>query len=605
MRFKRFNKTFCTLALAALYTMNTYGMTVTDVDSSHWAYTAIVKLEEQKIMSLNGEGKFFPNEQMDYFAVADVIAKATGYIDAAVTPNADQTKVAQIAANYQKQKPILDSYAAKYRTWNSAYNQQIAYVLGRGYMTTSDLDKFISKNGNSEVKNVVTKDELSIYIVKMLGKAKTATESYKTTGFNDENTISNEAKPYVAYLKNVGILVPDAKGNVNGKFKVTKALCAKMVYSALQISGTAQTAPTTTPTTSTSTTPATGSIGTVLKVLTKNNTEYYVRLQVGNAEPSFYSIKNTTKILDATGSEVPITKLTGQTIEATFGMEGNTEYITSAKIAGAGTNSQAAPTTGQTAAPGVTDTTDTEISGILANNVSNGICNLKQADGTTKTYILSTNCIITLNGKSASEKDLLAGDGVTIKASGGIISQLQAISNSTNQGSTGSEVQLSGERKIVQGTLNQIIISATPQVVLNVNNVPTTYTLASTAEIYDVGRDKDISIRELHLGQKIKLTVENNLVVALKADSEAEELNVMGKIVRIGRRAEYIDVLLDYDPISGKNKIEKRVTLSDDVRVVINGKTKEIDDLENDMSIVLNYQYLDDLMPKKITVVSS
>lgn len=598
MRFKRFNKTFCTLALAALYTMNTYGMTVTDVNSSHWAYTAIVKLEEQKIMSLNGNGQFFPNEQMDYFAVVDVIAKATGYIDAAVTPNADQAKVAQIASNYEKQKPIIDSYVAKYRTWNSAYNQQIAYVLGRGYLTTKDLDKFITKTGNTEVKNVVTKDELSIYVVKMLGKAKTATDNYKTTGFKDENTISDEAKPYMAYLKSVGILVPDAKGNVNGKYKVTKALCAKMVYSALQLNGSL-----TTPTPNATVTQTASRVGTVTKVLIKSNTEYYVGLKFSEKESSFYSLKNTTKILDANGNEVPITtKLTGQALEVTLGMEGSTEYITSAKLATAGTSSSSSTTPSTSTV--VDNNNVTEAVGTLEANVTNGICNMKLIDGTTKTYILDTNCEITLNGKVANEKDLLAGDSVNVKLNGSIITQIQATANPNRQNTSDDAIQSVGERKIIQGTLSQIIISATPQVTVNVNNTPTTYTLATNAEIYDINKDKNIAIRDLHLGQKVKLIVENNLVVTLKTDSASDEVNIMGSIVRVGKRAEYIDVLLDYDPISGKSKVEKRVNLSDDVRVLINGKNKDIDDLDKNMGIVVNYQYLDDVVPQKITVIS-
>ena len=102
MSFRRFSKTLCVIGLAASYTFTTYGATLTDVTSSHWAYSSIVNLEGKGIISLNSSGQFFPNQIMDYFEAADVLAKATGYVDADVATNADATLVAQIKANYEK-----------------------------------------------------------------------------------------------------------------------------------------------------------------------------------------------------------------------------------------------------------------------------------------------------------------------------------------------------------------------------------------------------------------------------------------------------------------------------------------------------------------------
>ena len=182
MNFRRLSKYICAVGLATMMSVTTMGaVTMTDVTSSHWAYPAITDLEERGIMMLTSGGQFYPNQTMNYFEVADVIAKATGYVDVDIATNIDATFKQQIKSNYEKQKPTLDTYAAKYSTWNSAYNQQIAYLLGRGYMTTSDLDKFITKASSGETKNIVTKEQLAVYVVRMLEKEVTAKSTYQKT----------------------------------------------------------------------------------------------------------------------------------------------------------------------------------------------------------------------------------------------------------------------------------------------------------------------------------------------------------------------------------------------------------------------------------------
>ena len=338
MSFRRFSKYICALSLAVACSITTMGATLTDVTSSHWAYSSILDLEERGVMALTSSGQFFPNQTMNYFEVADVMAKATGYIDVDVAKNVDETFKAQIKSNYEKQKATLATYAAKYSTWNSAYNQQIAYLLGRGYISTSDLDKFITKTSKGEVKNIITKEELAVLVVRLLGKEKTAISAYTSTGFKDESSMKVDNRPHIAYLKNAGIITADASGNANGTMKVTKALCAKMISSALQIKDSTSSNSGTSPGSSTNTntntnTNQSSNIVTITKILTKNASEYYMCLKDSMGEIKYYSIKTTTKILDATGNEVAITKVDlGSTAKVTIGTENNTDYITSIQL---------------------------------------------------------------------------------------------------------------------------------------------------------------------------------------------------------------------------------------------------------------------------------
>ena len=679
MNYRRLGKYICAVGLAAAMSVTTMGATViSDVTGSHWAYKAITDLEERGIMVLTSSGQFYPNQTMNYFEVADVIAKATGYVDVDIVTNIDATFKQQIKNNYEKQKATLEAYAKKYSTWNSAYNQQIAYLLGRGYMSTNDLDKFITKTASGETKNIVTKEQLAVYVVRMLGKEVTATTTYKNTTFSDDSTLTASCKPYVEYLRSVGLINPDTAGKANGTMKVTKALCAKMVSDSLKINDTSQVgkvdqAPSTTPSGTTSSTQA--QTYTVGKVLTKNTSEYYVLLQNTAGQSSYYSFKATSPITDATGAPLAITKLVaGTKVSATIQLQGSTEYITSIKVVDS-SNTSDVTTPNQNNTVGATST----VSGTLLTNISNDIVRLSLADGSSQIYLVDSNCMTTLNGVTVSSTDALkAGDVVTVTLVNNAVTKIVATSTSTGtstgtstnpstgvnsnlssgevkakkfagnnyvltlmQGSTEGQVtvpvsatitrngkraeltdvrigdtvkitkengsvaamEVTGQRVTIDATIKGIYIGATSKLVVAEKNEEETYVIASDVEVYDDNIRDYISVRDLHLGQEIVMVLEGKEIISIDVDRSNDTYKLMGTIVDVGRNYSYIDVLVDYDYVTGESKVYKRVETPSDLVVMIDGKSKNRKELEEDMEIVINYKYLDETVPEKILVL--
>ena len=688
MNFRRLGKYICAVSLAAAMSVTTMGATtISDVANSHWAYPAISDLEERGIMVLTSSGQFYPNQTMNYFEVADVLAKATGYVDVDIATDIDATFKEQIKTNYEKQKATLAEYAKKYSTWNSGYNQQIAYLLGRGYMKTSDLDKFITKSGKTETKNIVTKEQLSVYLVRMLGKEKTATSTYQKTTFADDSSLATENKPYVAYLNSVGIVKPDAAGKVNGTMKVTKALCAKMVSDALKINDTSkvgkveQTTSNTTNNngtnnnaTNNNTTQQTATTGiySVSRVLTKNSTEYYICLKNGEGKESYYSLKNTTKILDIDGSELAITKLVaGTSVEVTIELQGDTEYITSIKLTNASTSTNGSTPTDTTTPNNTVGTTVTS-AGTLLSGVTNGIIRIALPDGTSKVYLVDDACTTILDGVAVGTSEKLgAGDTVVLTINNSIVTKIvatsgngitndTAVSNNITEGEVtakkfagnayvftltkgnveqqitvpssakvtrnnknvslsdiriGDTVKLTrtsgkidavaatGTKTKVHGIIKGICVSSTSQIVVSVDNKEMTYTLANNAEVYDNNTNEYISVRNLHLGQEVTIMLESMEIISIDVDKTSTTYNLTGTITDIGKNYNYIEVLVDYDYVSGESKVYKRIEVTSDVVVKINGKTKYRSALEEDMDIVISYKYLDDTVPEKILVI--
>ena len=664
MSFRRFNKYICALSLAAVCTVTTMGATLTDVTSAHWAYSAIVDLEERGVMALTSSGQFFPNQTMNYFEIADVMAKATGYVDVDITTNVDEAFKAQIKANYEKQKPTLATYAAKYSTWNSAYNQQIAYLLGRGYISTSDLDKFITKTSSGEIKNIITKEELAVLVVRLLEKEKTAVSTYKSTGFKDESSIAVANRPHMAYLNSIGIISPDASGNANGKMKVTKALCAKMVSSALQIKDATNGSSNSGSDSTTTTNPSTN-IVTITKILTKNANEYYMCLKTGEGEAKYYSIKATTKILDASGNEVAITKVDlGSTAKVTIESQNNTDYITSIQLTDTnGTDQNTGNNTDNTNDNTNNNTQTTVVSGTLLEKVNSGILRLSLTGGTTKAYVLDDDCTITLNGTTVSADSLSVSDTMTITVQNNAVTKIVASSGTGSLTSNGqvaekklsgtgyaftikqnnntstiiipdsaeitrnnktvdvkeirigdtlkvtkkngivTSVEATGVKSSVTGTIKEIHIAQTSKVIVNVNNEAKTYILAGDVEMYNNYEKDFITVRDLHLGQEVTMLLDSEEVISLDVEDTSTSVKLMGTITNVGRNYSYIDVLVDYDYITGESKVYKRIDITTDTNIMLNGKKEHRSILDEDMEIVVNYKYLDDTVPEKILVI--
>lgn len=655
--------------------------TIIDVASNHWAYKAVTDLANRGIMVPTSTGEFRPNQLMNYFEVADVLAKATGYVDVDVATNIDPVFKEQIQNNYERQKAVLATYAAKYSTWDKSYDKQVAYLLGRGYMSVSDLDKFITKSTKSETRNIMTKEELAVFVVRLIGKENTAKNIYKTTGFNDEKNIKESYRPHVAYLKSIGVI--NGTGSFNPATKVTKALCAKMVDDALVYKEKTQNNGSNNNTnngsnnennnsnsnsnngssngTDTGVQTPVGEVVKVNRVLRKNDSEYYVSL-IRNSNASYYTIKNTTKVIDAEGNEISVTNIpVGTQARVVIEVQGGTEYIVRLQLIG---SDSATPT------PPVEENSDTTssstVTGSIVGSVGNGVLRVTTAEGNVKTYLLQDDCKITLNGASVTVDKLSEGDTVTLTVKNdSMVTKVVAKTDSSSQESgngaltakkisekgyvltlkqnNGEEavtipkdatikrndktidgvqelrigdtikvtkknneitlVEATGARKSVTGIIKEINLSQTPRIVVNVNDEAITYVLASDAELYDGNDKKYIGIRDLHLGQEVSIIADSKEIISLDVQKTDTSVKMMGTILSVSRNNDYIDVFVDYDPITGDNKVYKRIELSNDVAITLNGKVQSQNVLEEDMEILIIYKYLDDKMPQKIQII--
>ncbi|WP_069999252.1 S-layer homology domain-containing protein [Cellulosilyticum sp. I15G10I2] len=640
MNKKMITKAVVLVGVLVLSTVNTLAATFKDVSQTHWAYTNITDMQKRGIMLSNSAGEFLPNAAMNFFETADVLAKATGYVDVNVNQNIDATFKQQIINNSAVQKPVIAVYETKFTSWDKRYNEQIAYLLGRGYLQKSELDKFVSKGADQkEVKPVVTKQELAVFIVRLLGKEETAKTTYTTAGFSDEALILQANKPHIAYLKAIGLVNPDAKGLFNANAQVTRALCAKMVGDALTYKE-KQT--------------AASSFSKVTKIIPKGDTEHWIILEQ-NGKTDYYAIKNTTKVTDLSGKEVAIASIPLESQAAVvIATENNVKYITSMKLQSV--------TNGTGAANGAGTVT-----GTITRIGSNGDLALLLADESTKNYFVDTNCIVMLGQESVTINELKLGDSVratilsdtitkieiqtgstgsgiadlsdgevtakTLRAEGHglslkqgtrttniVIDRKVAVTRNNKQAAFGDikigdkikivrqegsiiEVIATGTKATITGQVSSVYIAAVPQVTIKTSESAQTFIISDTTEIYDNNQRTEVALRDVRLGQNVELLIESKEVVSLVIQRGTSGVRYAGVVQAIGSNIEYIDVLVDYDPLTETSRVIKRVKTSAGVPIELRGKPEHRSLLDVGMGVVITYKYLDDAVPEKVLII--
>lgn len=671
---KHYSKLLLTFSLVGIMSVNVFGaVSFTDVKENHWAYTAMSYMQDKGYMTKNSSGEFAPTQEVTYFEVAEVLAKATGYQDELVIKDMDPTLKKQIAENYEAKKPLLKTYMDKYSAWETRCNEEIAYLLGRGYLKEEDLSRFMIKSADGkEFKNTLTKQDLAAFLVRVIGKEVTAKEKYTgKTKFTDNDLIREDNRPHVAYLSEIGLLNGDAKGNMGANTKVTRALCAQMTYSALIYKEKldkeeAANKPQTKPEDNTSsTTPDTAAIkGKINKVVPKNNAanENYVLLEV-NGKTTFYTANPSTKVTNANGQVVDFSKVTvGENVAVTVAKENGIELIKTIQLLDNTTG-------GTTTTPETSDkedqTENTETmrylgdvenigrSGSISVSTNAGIVtylladqysivegtetltledlsvgdrvriyiednkivkvnilaraqvneteaefvrianrvtsySLTIADGT-KESILEVDLAadITRNGKVANVQDLRMGDTLKLEMDGGVVTSIEA----------------TGEESSFVGTVESVILSSTPQIAIKTKNDLKIINITKNTDIYDATSRKDITVRDILLNARVEVIVDSSEALSIVVKEVPTEMVYTGTVENVGPSAKYIDVLVDYDELTGESKVLKRMEIPTQVEIIVDGQASYRNQIKKGNKVEVTYNYNNLSYPEIIEVI--
>lgn len=227
MNIKKYLKT-AILILTTSISVNTISFaanTYSDVPQNHWAYSSISKIADEGIM-VGDSTNYYPNQVIDKFETARILARVKGYN---VGSNYTCSKTTQNTINMFKK-----SFPQKWGTINKDYENCIAYLYEKEIFTISDLDKFVTKSADGAEKvNNLKREDMAAMLVKTMDKKEEAIAYKGNYVFSDDESISDVAKPYVYYLKSLGVVSGDANGRFNPNSSITKAEMAAFLDRAI------------------------------------------------------------------------------------------------------------------------------------------------------------------------------------------------------------------------------------------------------------------------------------------------------------------------------------------------------------------------------------
>lgn len=194
-----------------VFAANTYS----DVPATHWAYSAITKVADKGIMVGDGTS-YNPAQVIDKLEASRILARVAGYNTAnGYNPAEKTTNTINL---FKKAFPV------KWGTINKDYENCISYLYEKEIITMDDLNKFVVKytDGTEKIKEL-TREEMAVFLVKTMGKKNDAVSYKGSYKFSDDSSISETAKPYVYYLKELGVVSGDNNGAFNPTNSITKA----------------------------------------------------------------------------------------------------------------------------------------------------------------------------------------------------------------------------------------------------------------------------------------------------------------------------------------------------------------------------------------------
>ena len=201
-----------------------------DVGSNlHWAQNAINEVSNLGILTGDLSGNFNPSANIDKFETVRIFARMFGFNPSSLTP----AQVAYHNMVYQQRSALISNASSNFNRWNSSVNREIAYLLYRGVLLPSDLNNFISIQGNTEQLRVLTREEVAVFLVRFMGREQQAFANTNFSMFIDDSQISPSARPHIYFLRTLGIM-NGSENRVNPRNAVTRAELAVLIHSTLR-----------------------------------------------------------------------------------------------------------------------------------------------------------------------------------------------------------------------------------------------------------------------------------------------------------------------------------------------------------------------------------
>ena len=508
---KKFLLLFVCLILI-LESISVFAATFPDVQN-HWAEKEIDALTNRKIITGYDNGNFGPEDSIKR---VDALLLAARIIGAA-----DVERSAYLDISNEKYYSELKDLGF------DGYEKTLSFLIYNDLYTVKEIKDFLSNSKGSEPLKRIEAAEM---LAKISGKADELKNTSVRLNFNDAEEIPAEKAIYVSYCQQQGLMKGMDNNNFNPDGNVTRAQIAVMLYRVSEANKIVY------------------SQGTITEINSVNDSIKYV--ESDKTQKNINGMKKFS--LKLTGEKISdIEKLNvGDTINVIF--SGDTISLIEC----------------------LSDLKTEELSGIFEGSTvtknEQRIKILPDNDTSSRSFTLSSDCQVTVNGSKGTLNSLTAGDHITITLNSDIV--VKIISKNV--------------RTTVKGYISKIVISNSPSVAILSNGKTSEYSFSSSDT--EIKLDNNvIDIYSLKLGYEAELTLFNDKIESISANSK----EVIDTDTYINGTVKLVNTSFNYLIVTSGQNAETQVFINS--KTVIhdaNGKTVKFGSDLNGSTVKIKYR---------------
>ncbi len=500
-------------------------------DSFSWALDAVEEMVEDGIIKGYTDGTFKPEKTVSKVESLVLSARILGYTNETFAPYTAFAK--------EFYADILEKYETPYRG-------EVAFLLYKDVISEKELSFYI---GGDNASAGMKRYEVAKLLTRTMGGESKIDLDASTSEYADSSSIPSDAKPYVRFVTDEGIMNGVGDGKFGPMEDVNRAQIATLLYrirkslSETYVYGTAR--------------EIDSELGTV-SILLADGKEEIITLsdnaivkQDGYSEPlsriapgaevlatirgEFASsldaishepdevFEGAIASLSTTGEkkEIVVQAIDDADIQKNFVIsadvtvlyEGRTASLSDLKRA------QAVTVHVRDGEAIVIDARESEktIKGTIESISLEPVLSfsIRLTNGTVETHPVSEKVTAKRNNTAVEASKILVGDKVTITLRYDLIANIVATSS----------------KFTAQGTIEEITIAKLPSLKVRINNAITTFSLSRDCVYTIDGKDGDIY--DLRLGANITASVDSETIVSLTSTAPAESSAITGTIENI------------------------------------------------------------------------
>lgn len=532
-------------------------------DTYSWAVNEIESMSKSGIIKGYEDNTFRPDKSVSKLEALVLTARVLG------SENPSNSNITETA---------IENFGDTIDTYKIGFGQnEIAYLMAKGILTTSELSSYIS----SDVASTGTKRyEMAVILTKALDAEEEVSKNVMTSlEYADSQDIPAYAKKYVEYVSNQGLMNGVSGNKFSPNTDVTRAQAAVMLNKLINL------------TNYTYQSGVVAEMDTASRIIKlKDNSEYkqytvdssvLLRFEgtkitindIGTGydavatfkNGSLYAIDFVTAMLDAeiygsvaaksslgANPSISVYEIKSTDASVNSSSDNKTSYTLSDNcvITASGSSSTFADIkTGSyiklTVAKGKVSVleilpTESTITGRISDIEVTPVCKItvEKTNGTTESYNVASNVTVTKNSSKMTIADVVVGDTVSVTTTYGFASKLVATSKTQEK----------------SGVITEVIISANPRITMKIGESYITYPVTKDCQFVITGKAEP-NFYDLRAGTAATVKIESDTIVQINTDSSDEINQISGTVMSVNTSYNLVQITY-VDSLSGTTMSE-------------------------------------------------